>query len=715
MERSNVNWNVGIAADKQSTYTSKAVKAGIPFASQVTEPNTKYIIKYDFDLGGEEVTIPEDCILEFDGGSISNGLVFGNDTCLIGGNKYKSVLVGVFHNENNELIDGTGNILKPNFGFDFAARSNTDLTLSVPDYFYTQGLIHTGKWIFVFVTKGGAHDTYLLRYDTAFNYYGMLVLPLEQVYHGGIGYYEDGFIYIASHIDNSIIKYSVSDIVEAETESTLYGTKITIPTASEITIIFMSHDYSNNTTLLANGNRIIIVDKEFNKIVDTGRLSLPQWIGEYEQDMIWENGFVTIISSYREYSRHDPCVVYYDIHANKFTDVYIMDSKYGNVEVEATTPYIGEEGIRLVCGNNSKKGNLLIGKFSNTVSVKTMETGMEQGYNTGKVVYVDNTMPATVPDGPKITVPNGTTTTPFKNLTSAFYFNVGQKLIIRFNSVTLPYQVPYVCDDAIIIQGFEDSRPKINGSLLVAGGNIQFHYVDYTGSIRTENGSINIYNTVVDGNGADYCLQIDNLSSCIANGSTIKNADKGIRLKNLATFASDYSNLIFKDLTYGIYTDLAYTIDAAYLYKATFNNVQYNIYDSVKAEGVGNTPLSIIPFSITFTENNHGNYPRIISFLDNSLPGLNVRIYNPVDYNDVPKGECTFIHKDITGFSAGTIVGPNGSSLPMAMSDYDINHLINRSLLIGDHTFNKDLGKEVYWTGTGWVDAAGNEIDTETT
>lgn len=83
MGRPNVNWNVGIAAEKQSTYTSKAVKAGIPFASQVTEPNTKYIIKYDFDLGEEEVTIPEDCILEFDGGSISNGIVIGDGTGII--------------------------------------------------------------------------------------------------------------------------------------------------------------------------------------------------------------------------------------------------------------------------------------------------------------------------------------------------------------------------------------------------------------------------------------------------------------------------------------------------------------------------------------------------------------------------------------------------------------------------------------------------------
>lgn len=44
------------------------------FASQVTEPNTIYVIQYDFVLDGD-VTIPANCILEFDGGSLNNGVV----------------------------------------------------------------------------------------------------------------------------------------------------------------------------------------------------------------------------------------------------------------------------------------------------------------------------------------------------------------------------------------------------------------------------------------------------------------------------------------------------------------------------------------------------------------------------------------------------------------------------------------------------------------
>lgn len=43
------------------------------FIKQVTKPNTIYEIRYEFDLGGTEVTIPEGCVLKFDGGRIKNG------------------------------------------------------------------------------------------------------------------------------------------------------------------------------------------------------------------------------------------------------------------------------------------------------------------------------------------------------------------------------------------------------------------------------------------------------------------------------------------------------------------------------------------------------------------------------------------------------------------------------------------------------------------
>lgn len=46
----------------------------------ISKANTRYIIQYDYDLNGTTVTIPENCVLEFQGGKITNGTVLLNNT-----------------------------------------------------------------------------------------------------------------------------------------------------------------------------------------------------------------------------------------------------------------------------------------------------------------------------------------------------------------------------------------------------------------------------------------------------------------------------------------------------------------------------------------------------------------------------------------------------------------------------------------------------------
>lgn len=50
------------------------------FAEQVTQSNCIYEVRYNFDLGGTEVTIPSNCVIKFEGGSLTNGTLVGNDT-----------------------------------------------------------------------------------------------------------------------------------------------------------------------------------------------------------------------------------------------------------------------------------------------------------------------------------------------------------------------------------------------------------------------------------------------------------------------------------------------------------------------------------------------------------------------------------------------------------------------------------------------------------
>jgi len=46
----------------------------------INNANTVYEIRYDFDLNGETINIPENCVLLFNEGTISNGTVVLNNT-----------------------------------------------------------------------------------------------------------------------------------------------------------------------------------------------------------------------------------------------------------------------------------------------------------------------------------------------------------------------------------------------------------------------------------------------------------------------------------------------------------------------------------------------------------------------------------------------------------------------------------------------------------
>lgn len=62
------------------------------FAEQVIKENTIYEIRYEYDLNGGNVTIPKGCILEFKGGKITNGNLFGFEYSVNANN------IGIFSN-----------------------------------------------------------------------------------------------------------------------------------------------------------------------------------------------------------------------------------------------------------------------------------------------------------------------------------------------------------------------------------------------------------------------------------------------------------------------------------------------------------------------------------------------------------------------------------------------------------------------------------------
>lgn len=87
-----VNINVSGPIQPSSIYKTVVLKGNLPFALQVTEPDTKYVIKHNFDLNNESITIPANCLLKFDGGSLTNGTLIGNNTIIESNQKTNAII-----------------------------------------------------------------------------------------------------------------------------------------------------------------------------------------------------------------------------------------------------------------------------------------------------------------------------------------------------------------------------------------------------------------------------------------------------------------------------------------------------------------------------------------------------------------------------------------------------------------------------------------------
>lgn len=69
----------------------------------INKPNTIYIIRYDFCLDGATITLPKNSTLKFEGGSIDNGIIIGNNSCII--SDIDKTILG-----KDLVIEGTWNI-----------------------------------------------------------------------------------------------------------------------------------------------------------------------------------------------------------------------------------------------------------------------------------------------------------------------------------------------------------------------------------------------------------------------------------------------------------------------------------------------------------------------------------------------------------------------------------------------------------------------------
>ena len=83
---------------EKNIQTVGGVKKNILTAIMLNQSNTIYEIRYDFDLNGETIEMQEGCTLKFEGGSLMNGKIVGNNTFI------QSEIRTIF---NNTTCEGT--------------------------------------------------------------------------------------------------------------------------------------------------------------------------------------------------------------------------------------------------------------------------------------------------------------------------------------------------------------------------------------------------------------------------------------------------------------------------------------------------------------------------------------------------------------------------------------------------------------------------------
>lgn len=69
----------------------RKTEGGVITQDCFSEANTIYIIQYDHDLNGDSITIPEGCVLWFQGGSFTNGTLILTDTRALGVRYYEEI------------------------------------------------------------------------------------------------------------------------------------------------------------------------------------------------------------------------------------------------------------------------------------------------------------------------------------------------------------------------------------------------------------------------------------------------------------------------------------------------------------------------------------------------------------------------------------------------------------------------------------------------
>lgn len=550
--------NVNISGPKQptSTYKTKVLKGNHSFASQVTEPNMKYVIKHNFDLGGATVTIPEDCLLEFDGGSLNNGKCISNNTEIIGDyQKSYDCLYGVFKNSNVEVNYNKTGISK---------QINTYFKHCEPrkNNFASQGIAMTDDY-YIVTAADSSNNCEILLFDKYFNYIGLT--HINQNTHGNDLTIVDGDLFIANSISaRGISKVSISDVVDAVNNGTdIDIIDLNIESGVQISCI----DYDAQTEQLAvylyDTNQIHIYSKTLELIRSIATHYYDNIIIERDVDrvlkpsIIFRNGIVYHFVGTSKYgtSQKTPfIIVAVDATSGNYFIYNTTFALVGNYEQEGVIKDVNSNNALYSVSNGVIGGTscIIISKLVfddiDVSSITTIDSDITDDSVDLEYLYVSPSQGNYISDGSR--------DKPYKNIESALINITGRTKTVRLLAGTYNLNASAFVNANLRIEGY--------------GTNVDYDdvIVNLASALRLQRSSdVYLANLTINGNVNVTQMSTIRLSSVAVNGE----------ISIIESFA-------FLDTIYIDYATNAFTIESAVIYRWRHINLGTNVTNIFKLQ-----------------------------------------------------------------------------------------------------------------------------------
>lgn len=682
----------------------------------INNPNTIYNIIYDFDLNGSEIKLPIGCVINFDGGTIKNGLLISNKTILLGNYNIDS-LYGIFYNNEKKPLNIDYLNKDMNLQRIYTIDRKIEQLFSDKNIF-PQGVIIGENYIYLGILIGTNYDGALAVFDkNTFEYKGKYYL--KNSYYGQGGIYRNNKIYLCPALMNGDIKgIRVYNLEWKNYEDTLEPEIIKLDGFEEYYIMDIDFDedtqeyYIGAMESASSELTNIITDESFKiKYHSTTSIQyLYNIIPQYRctiQPGVYKHGIYMMtcpITATGGYYYSIPGATYVIAYINCMTGEY-LNFTFGSLqnpveEVECSKQYdknkylfvtISEYGINFYLANSDfdllpTKSNYHYAKY------------------TSQEYYIDNSY-----KGYCI----GTSSMPYRSIKEAL-INSDERVDVTLR--VKKTSTPYTEYDTLVIDNFKnlkitrwgDTNPVINISMNVYNSRLDISNIDYS-----------LEDYFITGKSHNLIINITNCNF----SSSLKNQTSIINLYNYTGHIVKLNNCSFSNYNIIIANIVSSIIN---LKNISGNNNKRLFSGEYNNVGSGYTfPEGVFKSGVLCKD----------VFIDGLGSGMGM-MYCPSNYtqfksnffgtNNTPKGgKClvaldsddSYLSKGIYYLSAAGLFNIDGSKAykkkgntserPIASPGNEEGFFISN----GGNFYDTTLGKPIWYNGTKYIDSFGNGAD----